>query len=500
MTTNSWYKISTLIFIWLLFFGSANSTTWRDSNRIIELNRAEWCNSKDRNSKRDLGEVTMFYPHTWYIKRTVEKDCWGLHKDKWQIKWGVMKSSDSSQRADKLYQMILQASWESWDDETNSHNERGARSSIVEEIVSNKWLMNTKTIIDTAIKSEKWPVHNAGSDQPSEEPTLDRVNILYVGDKSYNKDDKELIEDFFNWSHSIVGTPYLLWWKTEDSIDCSWLLSVFASKRWVRDNSFTLNSLNSTTLSYLWRDKPLTELLRWDIMYWRKVWWGVNHISVVVENNYPSIKIIDASYSRWVSKRIVTIEDGKIDAWEGYIYKISWHTNPLVETARKFGYGETVISNSRWDSTYSDIWFTDRASKFWVSYDVASGMQQVAQKMWFRPEYLLAIWLSENARNPDAVWDNWCSFWSFQMNACAWRWRWWEVHYGMQFKTCALDSYCSSKRTADRFKNVYWCNIESDWTITNAVTCLSKHQWARPASWYIAKTDKNLWLVWVHEF
>ena len=190
------------------------------------------------------------------------------------------------------------------------------------------------------------PKH-ATAHQPSEISTLDRLDALYVWWNEYTDQDKELIEDWMNWADILTGTPYKLWGKNKQAIDCSGLLSVYASERWVRDNAFTLQSLNSTTLSYLWRDKEVKKLERWDVLYRKNTKWWINHISIVVKNNYPKFTIMDASYSKWVSKREITVNNWIIDAWWWHTYRATGHMNPIVEIARKFWYKENLIDASK---------------------------------------------------------------------------------------------------------------------------------------------------------
>lgn len=112
-----------------------------------------------------------------------------------------------------------------------------------------------------------------------------------------------------------------------------------------------------------------------------------------------------------------------------------------------------------------------------------------------KPEYLIAIWLSENMRNYWAVGDSWCSRGAYQMNWCAGKWRWDQVHHGMKFKECSLDPYCSTKRTVDRIFTTYKCNVQDDGTISNWKQCLSKHQGQVPDGWYVQKIAKNWEIV-----
>ena len=139
-----------------------------------------------------------------------------------------------------------------------------------------------------------------------------------------------------------IGTPYLLWGKDDSAIDCSGFIALYAHTRWIRDKKYTLMNMNSTTLSHLWRDKSLLAAEYWDILYWKKSWWGINHIVVVLENRYPSFDIIDSSWSLWVAKRTIHVSNNwYTEAWWSF-YKVTAHMNPIVEMARVFWYWEDV--------------------------------------------------------------------------------------------------------------------------------------------------------------
>ena len=139
----------------------------------------------------------------------------------------------------------------------------------------------------------------------------------------------------------------------------------------------------------------------------------------------------------------------------------------------------------------------------WVVPWLAEAMVKIADENKILPEYLAIVWLSENAMHPWGIGDKkaatarelktygWCSFWAYQFNGCAGKWRRWQVVYWKSYYDCARDYECSTRMLAERLTTVYWCKIKQDWTISNWNSCLTKHQWANPDKWYIDKVTRN---------
>lgn len=159
-------------------------------------------------------------------------------------------------------------------------------------------------------------------------------------------------------------------------------------------------------------------------------------------------------------------------------------------------WAEYQPKESYWSDSYeakiNELWLRP----IWADAHLAVS-SRVKREYWVNipPEAFLAIWLSEDIYTPRLAWDRWCSLWAYQMNICAWRGRYSETWFGMSFRDCANDVYCSTKRVADKIINVYGCSFD-EFSITNRAYCLPKHQWYRPALRYKQRLYRNAIIAW----
>lgn len=118
----------------------------------------------------------------------------------------------------------------------------------------------------------------------------------------------------------------------------------------------------------------------------------------------------------------------------------------------------------------------EKLKSFWIDEEVAKAMLWPQYK-YIDPKYYAVIGLSENARNPWAIWDNWCSNWPYQFNKCS---GWWkrakQIRFWMSFESCSKDYVCATKMLHDKIIWAYKCDVQEDWSIPNWEQCLPRHQ------------------------
>lgn len=114
--------------------------------------------------------------------------------------------------------------------------------------------------------------------------------------------------------HSLLWTPYRIWWTGESWIDCSGFISKIMQETGVVKNWFRYNAAG---LHWFVRPKDKNDIKTWDLMF---IWWPhavtgyptYNHVAIVLwtEENWK-VRILDASWPQsgdWkVSERIVSI-------------------------------------------------------------------------------------------------------------------------------------------------------------------------------------------------
>jgi flagellum-specific peptidoglycan hydrolase FlgJ len=170
-------------------------------------------------------------------------------------------------------------------------------------------------------------VINAGyATDPNYVEKAKQIWANYERIQSYNTEAPEIIwkttpDALINNARRYLGTKYVWWGNSELGIDCSHLVCKSLTDLWVATPEFYRVAAD---LRGLTPSKPLSDIKRWDLIFWH--WWdrGISHVAIATDS--PSnwtVSIIDASWATsWegkVAERTINLSS-KLSAWTPPFY------------------------------------------------------------------------------------------------------------------------------------------------------------------------------------
>lgn len=166
-----------------------------------------------------------------------------------------------------------------------------------------------------------------------EEANLLRESIREEARQKEVKEVEPLVEEMFTRVEWMIWTPYILWGKSRDWIDCSWLFALFWVEKWITSEEYMIHVGNSYNI-FKRKTTPIVWAKRWDILFFDSMWSQPNHIALVERFLYyinweASYDIIDASYANWVSRRTITVKNWYYEV-DWYTYEVYEATNPML--------------------------------------------------------------------------------------------------------------------------------------------------------------------------
>jgi hypothetical protein len=152
----------------------------------------------------------------------------------------------------------------------------------------------------------------------------------------------ELIEQMFVRTEKIYGVPYKLWGKTKETIDCSWLFTLYGEEIGLVSEWYKIHVGNAYNL-FTKKTAPVENPSRWDVLYLRPQTWWINHIALIHHVAYEFEKemwlvVVDASYGNWVQKRNLVITKTKAGnkySIEWTVYDAYFASNPILAFERE---------------------------------------------------------------------------------------------------------------------------------------------------------------------
>lgn len=145
--------------------------------------------------------------------------------------------------------------------------------------------------------------------------------------QNYSVETPEIIwkttpDALINNAQRYLGTKYVWWGNSELGIDCSHLVCKSLTDLWIATPTFYRVAAD---LRGLTPSKPLSDIKRWDLIFWH--WWerGISHVAIATDS--PSnwvVSILDASWaSSWlwkVAERTINLNSSKLSAWTPPFY------------------------------------------------------------------------------------------------------------------------------------------------------------------------------------
>lgn len=201
-------------------------------------------------------------------------------------------------------------------------------------------------------------------------------NKLFSQNIEYKRADL-LTEQMFSWAEKMYWTPYKLWWKNKDWIDCSWLFTAFWESQWLVSEWYKIHVWNAYNL-FSKKTAPVNNPKRWDIFFMKPQWWWIDHIWLVYNVAYDFeremwLTIVDASYDHWVSKRNIVITktamtDNTIEhtyAVDWVVYDVYYATNPILSFQRESEITEKLEENKQAKQTIKKEVDIDLTRSIW---------------------------------------------------------------------------------------------------------------------------------------